>query len=185
MELINYIKSHLTLTNDDELFINSMTQTETYKKGDIIREPYSKSKVIHFIHQGFARNYYVKNGKDITYFFLKDNSFTFSVDAVYFNAPTKYGLQAEEDLILTSFKYDDLMKMLERIPKMAHLYEIEMAKFIKQLSDKYYLIQFQSAQDRYNSMLERYPDILLHVSLGHVASYLGITQETLSRIRTK
>ncbi len=185
MELINYIKSNITLSDDDVLFINSLTQTESYHKGDIIREPHSKSKVIYFIHKGYARNFYVKNGKDITYFFLKDNSFTFSVDAVYFNSPTKYGLQAEEDLELTSFKYSDLLKMLERIPKMATLYEMEMAKFIKQLSDKYYLIQFQSAQDRYNSMLEKYPDILLHVSLGHVASYLGITQETLSRIRTK
>ncbi|MBS2099647.1 Crp/Fnr family transcriptional regulator [Carboxylicivirga linearis] len=185
MELVNYIKSHISLTDEDVLFINSHTQKEFYHKGDIIRAPHTKSQKIHYIHKGYARNFYEKNGKDITYFFLKDNSFTLPVDAVYFNAPTKYGLQAEEDLQLTSFKYSDLLLMLERIPRMAHLYELEMAKFIKQLSDKYYLIQFQSAQDRYNSMMEKYPDILLHVSLGHVASYLGITQETLSRIRTK
>nr|WP_319397464.1 Crp/Fnr family transcriptional regulator [uncultured Carboxylicivirga sp.] len=185
MELINFIKSHITISDDDVLFINSLTKTETYHKGDIIRAPHTKSQDIHFIHKGYARNFYEKNGKDITYFFLKDNTFTLPIDAVYFNAPTKYGLQAEEDLKLTTFKYSDLLKMLQQIPNMAHLYELQMATFIRQLNDKYYLIQFQSAQDRYNSMLEKYPDILLHVSLGHVASYLGITQETLSRIRTK
>ncbi len=185
MALIKFIKSSITLNDEQEHLISSLTKKAFYSKGEIIRAPHSKTQNIHFIHQGYARNFYEKNGKDITYFFLKDNSFTFAVDSVYFNTPTNYGLQAEEDLTLTTFKYADLLKMLEKIPQMAKLYEIEMAKFIKQLSDKYYLIQFQSAQERYNSMLEKYPDILLHVSLGHVASYLGITQETLSRIRTK
>ncbi|WP_163711723.1 Crp/Fnr family transcriptional regulator [Mangrovibacterium lignilyticum] len=185
MDLISFMKSYVDLTPEDEIYISQFLKVEQYGKGDIIRQPNTKSKIIHFIEQGYARNFYEKNGKDITYFFLKENTFTLPVDAVYFNDPTKYGLQAEEDLQLTSFMYSDFHRMIERVPGILHLYEIEMAKFIRQLSDKYYLIQFQPALERYNSMLEKYPDILLHVSLGHIASYLGITQETLSRIRTK
>ncbi len=185
MDLISFLKSHITLSTEQELFISRFLKIEAYSKGEIIRQPQTKSQTIHFINQGYARNFYEKNGKDITYFFLKENSFTLPVDAVYFNAPTKYGLQAEEDMVLTSFKYSELTEMLERVPGMRKLYELEMAKFVRQINDKYYLIQFQSAQDRYNSMMENDPDILLHASLGHIASYLGITQETLSRIRTK
>lgn len=185
MNLIPFLQTQINLSDEQENFIAQFLKTERYTKGEIIRQPHTKSQKIHFINQGYARNFYEKNGKDITYFFLKENTFTLPIDAIYFNAPTKYGLQAEEDLELTTFKYNELEEMVEQIPGMRKLYQMEMAKFVRQINDKYYLIQFQSAQDRYNSMLENDPDILLHASLGHIASYLGITQETLSRIRTK
>jgi len=54
---------------------------------------------------------------------------------------------------------------------------------IKRLAEQLYSIQFQSAQDRYKLLIERHPYILLRSSLGHIASYLGITQSTLSVIR--
>ena len=55
--------------------------------------------------------------------------------------------------------------------------------FLKNLSDSLYTIKFQTAQERYELLLKNYPQILLRVSLGHVASFLGITQQTLSVIR--
>ena len=54
---------------------------------------------------------------------------------------------------------------------------------IKNLTDKLYAIKFQTAQERYQLLLENYPQIILRVSLGHIASLLGITQQTLSVIR--
>ena len=54
---------------------------------------------------------------------------------------------------------------------------------IKNLTDKLYAIKFQTAQERYQLLLENYPEIILRVSLGHIASLLGITQQTLSVIR--
>ena len=54
---------------------------------------------------------------------------------------------------------------------------------IKNLTDKLYAIKFQTAQERYRLLLENYPQIILRVSLGHIASLLGITQQTLSVIR--
>ena len=55
--------------------------------------------------------------------------------------------------------------------------------FLKNLSDRLYAIKFQTAQERYELLLKNYPQILLRVPLGHVASFLGITQQTLSVIR--
>ena len=56
---------------------------------------------------------------------------------------------------------------------------------LKTFSDRLYAIQFQSAQERYNTLLAQYPTLLQQVSLGHIASYLGITQQTLSVIRAQ
>ena len=67
-----------------------------------------------------------------------------------------------------------------------------MEKFVRQLlveilhtvAGKLYSIQFQTAQDRYKNLIDTYPDVLLRAPLGHIASYLGITQQTLSVIRS-
>ena len=185
MEIIDYLKSKTKLTKVDEGLVLQRISKSVYHKGEVLSKPNIVSDRVIFVEKGFARIYYAKNNKDITFFFLTDNGFFLPTDSVYFNKPTMYGLQAEEELHVASMSHSDLQALFTSIPQLEKMYQMEMARFINNVCAKYYLLESQTAQERYRSMMENYPDILLHVSLGHIASYLGISQETLSRIRHK
>lgn len=79
--------------------------------------------------------------------------------------------------------YSRIEKLIETDPKLILFSQFVMGSIIKELADRLRSIQFQSAQERYDNLITNYPDILLRVPLGHIASYLGITQQTLSVIR--
>ncbi len=185
MKLIDYIKDRIQISKEEENYLLHVFQTKKYQKGDIIRKPNLKTEYIYFLESGYARIFYPKSTKDITFFFLTENSFSLPIETIYFNEPTNFGIEVEVDATFQVFLFSDLKLLFEKIPSIRDIYERELARFIKKTGEKYFLLQFQTAQERYNTMLQKYPDILLHASLGHIASYLGITQETLSRIRTK
>ena len=73
--------------------------------------------------------------------------------------------------------------VINNYPKLERFMRMLLISFLKNLSDTLYAIKFQTAQECYELLLKNYPQILLRVPLGHVASFLGITQQTLSVIR--
>lgn len=158
-------------------------KTEELPKGTRLLPPHNYSQKVFFIEKGIARTYYMKDGKDITHSFIPEDTFFVSIESVFFNSPSPYGAEVLENAVVRTIHYQDLERFIDGSQALQKLSRIVMMNAVKTFSDKLYSIQFQSAQERYNSMLEKFPDIMLRVPLGHVASYLGITQETLSRIR--
>lgn len=184
MEFIPYIQTQVQLTPQTVEELSKHTKIERYSKGDIIRNINSMSKKVLFFESGYARSFYLKESKDITSIFLTENSFSMAIESIYYNQGSRYGIEALEDVTVCSIQHSELQRINDHSPQMEKFLHTQLIKFIKLVSDKYYDIQLQSAQERYASMLKNYPDILLHAPLGHIASYLGITQETLSRIRS-
>ncbi|WP_353719309.1 Crp/Fnr family transcriptional regulator [Dyadobacter sp. 676] len=158
-------------------------KTEELPKGHRLLSPYNFSQKVFYLEKGIARTYYLKDGKDITHSFIPEDSFFVSIESVFFRNPSPYGVEVLENSVVRTIVYQDLEKFIDGSQALQKLSRLVMMNAVKTFSDKLYSIQFQSAQERYNSMLEKFPDIMLRVPLGHIASYLGITQETLSRIR--
>lgn len=183
MNILSYFKKQVDFSPEFEKKVTKLITIEKVSKGSIIRDIDTLSKKIFFIESGLARIFYYKEDKDITFLFLTENTFSLPLDSIYYNSVCRYGIEALENTTICSFNYTDLDMILEVSPKLERIYRMEVIKYLKIFSEKLYLIQFQSAQERYNSLLQNYPDILLRAPLGHIASYMGITQETLSRIR--
>lgn len=158
-------------------------KNEELPKGYPLLSPDNFSQKVFYIEKGIARTYYIKDGKDITHSFIPGGTFFVSIESVFFNNPSPYGAEIMEHSMVRTILYQDLEKFIDESNALQKLSRIVMINAVKTFSDKLYSIQFQSAQERYNAMLEKFPDIMLRVPLGHIASYLGITQETLSRIR--
>ncbi|SOE23718.1 cAMP-binding domain of CRP or a regulatory subunit of cAMP-dependent protein kinases [Spirosomataceae bacterium TFI 002] len=141
---------------------------------------------LYFVEKGIGRSYYLKeDGKDVTQWFFGDGSFMTSVDSFFQQRPSLYYLEILEDAMIYSIskkKMDLLLAKYHKMETFARLLAIEM---LNQMVQKLNAIQFQTAKERYNYMLADLPNISQRVALGHIASYLGITQETLSRIRRK
>jgi len=143
------------------------------------------SKKVYFIESGLLRSYYTKDDKDITHFFFSENSFSLSIESVFYNTPSPIGLELLEPSTLRWIYFNDLEIYINKYNQLEKLMRILLIDVMKKLSERLYMTQFQSAQERYKTILEKHPDILLRAPLGHIASYIGITQQRLSVIRSQ
>lgn len=138
-----------------------------------------------WVMKGLLRTYYLKEGKEITDGFAAERESLTSVKSFMTNKPDQYYLQAVEDSELCVLTYPDLMFMFEHFPEMERYGRIMMSIYYVKLSDRLESYQFTSAKEKYDHFCEKHKSILGRLPLGMVASYLGISQETLSRIRAK
>jgi len=181
---LEYLNEHLKLTEEFSEKIDTIFRPEHVKKGEILFRPEGFSQKIIFIEEGLIRTYYLKDGKDITYLFLSENSFLTPVECVFYNKPAPYGWEALEGCEIRTAPYRDFELFFSQVPGMEKFIRMLLINVLYTVSEKLYSIQFQTAQERYKSLIESHPNILLRAPLGHVASYLGITQQTLSVIRS-
>jgi CRP-like cAMP-binding protein len=183
MDIINYFKEYhgLIIENYD---LSVAFKEEVYLKGDILLLPNNRSKKIIFIESGLLRLYYQNDDKDITFLFMDENSFSMPIESIFYDQDSKYGLQVLEDCKIRTILFEDLERLMIKFPDLEKISRKILIHALKITSDKLYAIQFQTASQRYNYMIESYPNILLRAPLGQIASYLGITQQTLSVIRS-
>ncbi len=164
----------------------STFKREELPKGHFLFHPGEVCQKIYYVEEGIARIYYnSEKGKDITAWFFAENSFLTAVDSFYLNKPTRDYCELLEDSIVHSIKFSDMETMLNGSGDMARIAFYTLYEITKRLTEFIVSIKFQTARERYNTLIQEYPHIFKRVSLGHIASYLGITQETLSRIRAE
>lgn len=157
----------------------------TYQKKQIVLEPGQICDRMLFIHQGAMRSYRIKEGLDITYFFFFPDTFAFATDFASFKTdqPTSYYLECIDDCRVTMFYRSDIYALYERYP--------EMQKFGRLMAEYAYLMmdrrmshfQFHNLETRYLALLQEEPALLQRVPQHLIATYLGVTPESLSRIK--
>jgi CRP-like cAMP-binding protein len=182
--LLEYLHEHLKLSEEFSEKFDTIFRHEHVKKGDILFRPESFSQKIIFIEKGLIRTYYLKDGKDITFLFLSENLFLTPIECVFYNRPAPYGWEALENCEIRIGQYKDFELFCSQVPGMEKFFRMLLINVLHTVAEKLYSIQFQTALDRYKSLIESHPDLLLRAPLGHLASYLGITQQTLSVIRS-
>lgn len=163
--------------------IDSVFDRQSYPKGHKLVSPDNHSKKVFFFEKGLGRLYYFKEGKDITHHFFAENSFSASIDSIFNSKSSPFGLELLEPSVIRIQTYPKLERFVNNSVSAEHFINILLIDALTTFSDKLHAIQFQSAPERYRIMLSKYPDIFSRAPLRHIASYLGITQETLSRIR--
>ena len=185
MELLKYLTSKTNFPEPDCISINNAFKTEEYLKGEIPIKPGSFSSKVFFVEKGLIRTFYFKDDKDITQFFFDENYFTAPLSSVFYNKPEPYGWEVLEDTTVRVILYNELEVLFAKIPLLQKVFFHVAIDMLNMFSDKLESLQFQTAEQRYKTLVEAYPEILRRAPLGQIASYLGITQQTLSVIRAK
>jgi len=185
MELTDYIKSKVRLTPEESEDVDKAFQVEYHCKGTILLQPDNQSQKVMFIEKGLLRTFYTFNDKDVTHFFFDENSFIATIESIFYNKPDPYGRQTLEDCVLRTIPFRDFASLTNKIVSMKEFAFLVAIDVCKLFADRIFSLQFQNAQERYKNLLDTNPTILLRAPLGHIASYLGITQQTLSVIRAK
>lgn len=153
------------------------------KKGELLVREGQYSDKLYYVVKGGVRAYYLKDGKTISDWFSFENDFISSIISFFLDVPSQHYIELMEDSTLLVFKRDDIDFLCEKHHDFERLGRLSVTKTMLQLQQRVVAIQFKSSKERYESLLQRFPNIELRVPLGDIASYLGITQETLSRIR--
>lgn len=154
-----------------------------YRRGEIVHESSTKSNQIYIVKSGILRSYYFQNGNDITAHFATEYSIIGAVDSLLKKKRSIYSIEALEDSEVLLLDYNEMECFLDEHPKLERLAR-QISQFLYlDLVERLEGMMFLSAKDRYDHFINRYPNLSQKVNLGHIASYLGITQETLSRIR--
>lgn len=160
-------------------------ETSLCDKKSWVLEPGKVLQDVFFIESGMVKLVYYKENKWVTHFFFKENSFVASSESLFMGTKSPYGIETIEDTRLVRVPFFRIQKIAET--------SIEMNKIIQQIltssliaySRRLTSLQFESASDRYQYLLDTNPEIINRVPLGDIASYLGISQQTLSVIRNQ
>jgi len=183
MELIKYLSTVAKLSPSEAEHVDRLFSKKECAKNVLLERPGNFSKQVYFIEKGLVRAFYYKEEKDITHTFFDEDSFIVAFESIFFNRAHPYGLEVIEQSSMRAISYAQLDALCNTSPAFNNHRLFVALKVISRLSEKIYSLQFHSAGQRYKDLLNTMPNILLRVPLGHIASYLGITQQTLSVIR--
>jgi CRP-like cAMP-binding protein len=185
MNLFDYIKLKSNVKQHHYEAVEKVFKEESFKKGTILLKPDNRSQKVIFIESGLLRMYYQVGDKVTTFLFLTENAMMFPLESVFYNKPDPYGWEVIQDCQLQSTQYSDLKQLIDHVPGFERFILHETFNVLKQMADKLHGIQMLTAEERYKILLETHPLILQSAPLGHIASYLGISQQHLSVIRGK
>tara|TARA_B110000305_G_C19228553_1_gene534068 strand:+ start:185 stop:760 length:576 start_codon:yes stop_codon:yes gene_type:complete len=185
-ELIDKIKSEMPLRPEAEEYLFSISKERAIPKGELLIRQGQVVKKTFFVTSGCLRSYCVdKNGKEHTLQFAIKNWWISDYITIHTQALAALTVECLTDSNLIEFNAKELDETHTRFPEFESYQRHNLERHIVSLH-KRILNQLQlSAPERYDLFLKQYPDIEKYTRNYHIASYLGITQESLSRIRVE
>lgn len=169
-----------------EALKNFMQAWQCWKKPKdyfLLRE-HQVSDYFFFIHKGIARIYYLKGDKEITEWIAMENQFFLSISSFFERTPSRLSIQTLEEAEVWGIHYNDLMKLAAAYHEVETLLRKLVTLSLILSQHRMDSIQFETAQQRYDKLVKNQPQMIKRVPLTYIASFLGITLETLSRIRS-
>jgi len=162
---------------------NFYTSKKVYKNEFLLNEG-DVCPSTFFVEKGLLRMYSLdKNGKEHIIQFAPEKWLISDRSSVYFNEKSKFYIEAVEETEVYLLSNDFFTKLIDVFPHTAENNDILLQKHIRNLQNRINSLLAETAEERYMNFIKMYPDILLRVPQWMVASYLGITPESLSRVR--
>ncbi|WP_395078074.1 Crp/Fnr family transcriptional regulator [Flavobacterium sp.] len=185
-ELEIYIASYFGIINQNELSkIASLFVKTDLAKADFLLQSGNHCDVLGFVQSGFLRMYSETEDKEITQWISTKGSFVTDLSSFIFGNTTKWNIQAlsnSELYIISKLDYENIKNVA---PKWAELEKLFITKCFTAMENRIFSFLSLSAEERYNLLYEQNREIFNQVPLQYLASMLGMSAETLSRIRKK
>ena len=183
MSLLQQIQQIAKISKEALDFIETHIENVEVKKGTLLLRNGEVCSNFYFVTKGMLRSYYFSDGKEVTNWFALENDFATSIFSFLSGKNGYENIETLEDTTIEMLSSNTLQDLYLQFPETERAGRLIMENYSIQLEERLINIQFKSAKDRYELLMKKYPEIILRAPLGAIASYLGITQETLSRIR--
>jgi CRP-like cAMP-binding protein len=182
---INYLHTISKLSDNTKADLKNCLTTFEFAKNKTILEQGQICNYLYFVDKGLLRLFYYREGKDITDYFATEQNIIGGIESFFSRKPSDKIIETIEPCSLVAISFDNLEKLYQKHHDLERVGRILSVGAFLSMQKRLFAIQFHPAKQRYQELLESSPDILQRVPLGHIASYLGITQVTLSRIRSQ
>lgn len=180
---IQYLNTFSELSAAAIADLRANISSHSLSKNEVLLREGQICRSLYFVHSGLLKQYYYEQEKEVIDYFASESKIVSGIGSFFRQKPSHKIIQAIEPSLLSAISYSSLESLfhkhhdLERVGRL-----IAIDAFIL-MEERIFSLQFHSAKERYDNLLQTNPNILLRVPLGQIASYLGITQVTLSRIR--
>ena len=136
-----------------------------------------------FLREGMIRLFYNKNGRDLTEHFSYEKGIFVSLESYFRQTPSYLMIEALEPSVIYSFPHDQLQNLMRRNHEVEHMYCKMLENSLIESQQKADACRFETARERYHRLATEHPEVVKRAPLIHIASRLGMTPETLSRVR--
>jgi CRP/FNR family transcriptional regulator, anaerobic regulatory protein len=182
--LLQYLESIHALSDECKERLFSVLKSKELSRKDLLLRAGHICQHIYFIQKGLLRCFYYRNDVEISSWFMREGDVVVSVES-FFGQKTSYeSIQVLEDCELYYVSYKELQEIYHQFPEFNFIARVLTEKYYCLSEQRLYSIRMMRASERYEYLLEHHPEILLRVPGKHIASYLGITPEMLSKIKT-
>ena len=185
-DFYTYLSTILNIDSGTIDVLSSLTNRIEINKNVFIIEPDQKIDKVFFVINGLMRSFYVdRNGKEHTLQFANKFSWISDYISLYENKNSKLFIQAVTDCVIIEFNISNIYNLCNKYSQISSLYRRGLEEHVAKLGSRVInQLQF-TAEERYDMFLKTYPGVEQIATNYHIASYLGITQQSLSRIRAE
>ena len=173
------------LSTELEAELRRLARPETVAARTYLLEPGAVAQRLYFLEAGLVRGFYLKDGREVTSWFMPEENFVVSILSFFSRQPSHEYLQALEDSRLWSLSYEQVQALYRQFPEFNFIGRV--------ITERYYVLSEQRAlhlrmlpaAERYEQLRHDFPALLQRLPLKLLASHLGLTPETLSRLRAR
>jgi CRP/FNR family transcriptional regulator, anaerobic regulatory protein len=185
-ELEQYIQSYFgVLQVEDVARITDLFKSATLKKGDYYLKSGRPCLQLSFIQSGLLRIFAHTEEKEVTQWISTKGYFVTDLSSLVFETPARWTIQALSDVELYTISREDYIRLGKILPQWHQLEKLFLAKCFTILEDRIFAHLSMTAEERYHSFFLQNSELFNQVPLQYIASMLGMTPETFSRIRKK
>lgn len=182
--LFDFISKYVTLTEDEKNALLSLDLFHSVKKGTVLLKEGQKTKNSFFVLKGCIRTYYIIDGEEKTTAFYTEME-ALTPPCVISKTPSEYYVSCTEDSILLISNSDMEQEVNHKFPKFEVMCRMLSEELLAQQRMDFDEFKTSSPEQRYLSLVQKRPDLIQRVPQHQLASYLGITPQSLSRLRVR
>ncbi|MDL2227382.1 Crp/Fnr family transcriptional regulator [Odoribacter sp. OttesenSCG-928-L07] len=183
--LISIINEHHKLAEEEELLLRQTLRTLHFPKGSVVIEEGKIDDSIYFIRQGVWRAHIEREGEDCTLWFAVQGETVFSSWGHIRNLPSRMTISSSSNSVVIEMKKSTVQKLSEMSPSFNSWLHLLYVDMILNSDNQLVDISYPKAEKRYLAFMKKMPEIFQHVPLKEVAGFIGVTPQSLSRIRAK
>lgn len=177
-------RKYSTMAHDELDILESILVPMKFARGENVVNEGEVCDAIYYVERGLFREYYYKNNKEVTEYLAVDGNVFMCIESLFQNEPSKLIVEALESSVVYALPKDRLEEVALHNVNIQILYRkiLEESLIISQRRAD--LLRFESAKDRYRKLCKLNPKVIMKAPLVYIASYLQMTPETLSRVRS-
>jgi CRP-like cAMP-binding protein len=185
MEDIKKITADFLLSEESLHALQAIKQVFHLKKYQYFLRENEVCNYWGYVDSGLLRIFYYKDNRDITEYFMPEGAKFSSLESYFKRIPSHLIIEALEPSSVFAFHYDDFEKLCKENFEIEKYFRKSLEESLIVSQHRLDSLQFETAQEKYDNFIKNFPQLILQVPSVYIASYLGITPETLSRVRAK